>query len=116
MFSSPRLLLLLLLTASISCSSDAQRDSKLRLVLHRDRLLGSRQDAARSTLADLLLADLLQEENEELQEENEELRPPAEGGPKEVRADLERAAGGPPGPRESKAGCKNFFWKTFTSC
>lgn len=47
MVSSSRLrcllLLLLSLTASISCSSAAQRDSKLRLLLHRTPLLGSKQ-------------------------------------------------------------------------
>uniref|UniRef100_A0A671WVL0 Secreted protein n=1 Tax=Sparus aurata TaxID=8175 RepID=A0A671WVL0_SPAAU len=37
------LLLLLSFTASISCSSAAQRDSKLRLLLHRTPLLGSKQ-------------------------------------------------------------------------
>uniref|UniRef100_A0A670KG74 Somatostatin/Cortistatin C-terminal domain-containing protein n=1 Tax=Podarcis muralis TaxID=64176 RepID=A0A670KG74_PODMU len=36
----------------------------------------------------------------------------------EVRLELERSANLNPalGPRERKAGCKNFFWKTFTSC
>nr|prf somatostatin [Geotria australis] len=26
------------------------------------------------------------------------------------------AAMPPPGQRDRKAGCKNFFWKTFSSC
>ncbi|XP_042343164.1 somatostatin 1, tandem duplicate 1 isoform X2 [Plectropomus leopardus] len=120
MVSSSRLrcllLLLLSLTASISCSSAAQRDSKLRLLLHRTPLLGSKQDMSRASLAELLLADLLQVENEAL----EENFPLAEGEPEDVHVDLERAAGGGSGPllapRERKAGCKNFFWKTFTSC
>ncbi|XP_035477938.1 somatostatin 1, tandem duplicate 1 [Scophthalmus maximus] len=117
MISSPRLLFLLLsLTASISCSSAAQRDSKLRLLLHRTPLLSSKQDSSRSSLAELLLSDLLQVENEALEEENLRL---ADGEPEDVHVDLERAAGGAGpllAPRERKAGCKNFFWKTFTSC
>ncbi|XP_026233520.1 somatostatin 1, tandem duplicate 1 [Anabas testudineus] len=120
MVSFPRLrcllLLLLSLTASISCSSAAQRDAKLRLLLHRTPLLGSKQDMSRSSLAELLLSDLLQVENEALEDEN---LPLGDGEPEDVRVDLERAAaaGGPLlAPRERKAGCKNFFWKTFTSC
>ncbi|KAM9359069.1 somatostatin-1-like [Symphorus nematophorus] len=112
--SSCLLLLLLSLTASISCSSAAQRDSKLRLLLHRSPL---KQDMSRSSLAELLLSDLLQVENEALEEEN---FPLAEGEPEDVHVDLERAAVAGSGPllapRERKAGCKNFFWKTFTSC
>ncbi|XP_039987245.1 somatostatin 1, tandem duplicate 1 [Xiphias gladius] len=112
MVSSSRLrcllLLLLSLTASIRCSSAAQRDAKLRL-------LGSKQDLSRSALAELLLSDLLQVENKVLEEED---FPLTEGEPEDVRVDLERAAGAGPllAPRERKAGCKNFFWKTFTSC
>ncbi|KAF1393427.1 hypothetical protein PFLUV_G00015590 [Perca fluviatilis] len=114
--SSHLLLLLLSLTACISCSSAAQRDAKLRLLLHRTPLLqGSKQDMSRASLAELLLSDLLQVENEALEEES---FPLAEGEPEDVRMDLERAAAGGPllAPRERKAGCKNFFWKTFTSC
>ncbi|XP_069578770.1 somatostatin 1, tandem duplicate 1 [Brachyistius frenatus] len=119
MVSSSRLrcllLLLLSLTASISCSSAAQRDSKLRLLLHRTPLLGSKQDVSHSSLAELLLSDLMQMENEALEEEN---LPLPDGEPEDIHMDLERAAGAGPllAPRERKAGCKNFFWKTFTSC
>lgn len=71
---------------------------------------------SRSSLADLLLSDLLQVENQALDENF----PLAEGEPEEVHADMERAAAAGIGPflapRERKAGCKNFFWKTFTSC
>ncbi|XP_008285456.1 somatostatin 1, tandem duplicate 1 [Stegastes partitus] len=115
--SSSLLLLLLTFTASISCSSAAQRDSKLRLLLHRSPLMGSKQDISRSSLAELLLSDLLQVENEALEEEN---FPLAAGEPEDIHVDLERAAAAGTGPllapRERKAGCKNFFWKTFTSC
>ncbi|XP_017294001.1 somatostatin-1 [Kryptolebias marmoratus] len=116
MFSSRLLLLLLLsISASFSCCSAAQRDSKLRLLLHRTPLLGSKQDTSRSSLAELLLSDLLQMENEALEEDS---FPLPEGEPEDIRLDLERAAGAGPllAPRERKAGCKNFFWKTFTSC
>ncbi|KAM6931818.1 somatostatin 1, tandem duplicate 1 [Lycodopsis pacificus] len=109
------LLLLLSLTAFFSCSSAAQRDSKLRLLLHRTPLPGSKQDMSRASLVELLLSDLLQVENEALEEEDFAM---AEGEPEDVRVDLERAVGSGPllAPRERKAGCKNFFWKTFTSC
>ncbi|XP_019968032.1 somatostatin 1, tandem duplicate 1 [Paralichthys olivaceus] len=118
MVSSSRCLLLLFLSlsASISCCSAAQRDSKLRLLLHRSPLLSNKQELSRSSLAELLLSDLLQVENEALEEEN---FPLADGEPEDIHVDLERAAGatGPLlAPRERKAGCKNFFWKTFTSC
>uniref|UniRef100_A0A8C0UXH4 Somatostatin n=1 Tax=Cyanistes caeruleus TaxID=156563 RepID=A0A8C0UXH4_CYACU len=55
-----------------------------------------------------------QTENEAL--ESEDLSRGAEQD--EVRLELERSANSNPAlaPRERKAGCKNFFWKTFTSC
>ncbi|KAK5868167.1 hypothetical protein PBY51_009206 [Eleginops maclovinus] len=108
--SSSHLLLLLSLSASLCCCSAAQRDSKL-LLLHRSPL---KQELSRASLAELLLSDLLQE-NEALEEDG---FPAAAGEPENVRVDLERdAAAGPLlSPRERKAGCKNFFWKTFTSC
>lgn len=75
------------------------------------------QDSSRAAVAELLLSDLLQVENEALEEEN---FPLVEGEPEDVHVDLERAAATGSGPllapRERKAGCKNFFWKTFTSC
>ncbi|KAF7657105.1 hypothetical protein LDENG_00031900 [Lucifuga dentata] len=108
------LLLFLSLTTSINCSSAVQRDSKLHLLLHRSPLLTGKQDISRSSLAELLLADLLQAENEAL--EDDFLL--GGGDPEDVHMDLERAVADGPllGPRERKAGCKNFFWKTFTSC
>lgn len=69
------------------------------------------QDLARYTLADLL-SELAQAENEAL--EPEDLSRAVEKD--DVRLELERAAGPMLAPRERKAGCKNFFWKTFTSC
>ncbi|KAK9401519.1 somatostatin [Crotalus adamanteus] len=69
-------------------------------------------------LAKYFLAELLSEpnlpENEALA--SDDLSRGAEQD--EVRLELERSANLNPGltPRERKAGCKNFFWKTFTSC
>ncbi|MGH0138050.1 UNVERIFIED_CONTAM: hypothetical protein FKN15_064161 [Acipenser sinensis] len=61
-----------------------------------------------------LLSELAQSENDALA--SDELSRAAEQN--DVRLELERSANGNPAmaPRERKAGCKNFFWKTFTSC
>uniref|UniRef100_A0A7M4F3J9 Somatostatin n=1 Tax=Crocodylus porosus TaxID=8502 RepID=A0A7M4F3J9_CROPO len=69
-------------------------------------------------LAKYFLAELLSEPS---QTENEALEPEdlSRGAEQdEVRLELERSANSNPAlaPRERKAGCKNFFWKTFTSC
>lgn len=69
------------------------------------------QELARLTLAELL-SELAQSENEALESEDVSRGPEGE----DVRFDLERSAGSMLAPRERKAGCKNFFWKTFTSC
>lgn len=66
------------------------------------------QELTRYTLAELL-AELAQAENEVL--DSDEVSE-SEG----ARLEMERAAGPMLAPRERKAGCKNFFWKTFTSC
>ncbi|XP_020365362.1 somatostatin-1A-like [Rhincodon typus] len=59
-----------------------------------------------------LLAELANAENEVL--DGEDL--PRMAKQDEVRVDLERSANPNSPQRERKAGCKNFFWKTFTSC
>ncbi|MBN3278055.1 SMS protein, partial [Polyodon spathula] len=73
----------------------------------------SSQDLLKYSLAELL-SELAQSENDALA--SDELSRAAEQD--EVRLELERSANGNPAmaPRERKAGCKNFFWKTFTSC
>uniref|UniRef100_A0A8C7UUK1 Somatostatin-2 n=1 Tax=Oncorhynchus mykiss TaxID=8022 RepID=A0A8C7UUK1_ONCMY len=40
------------------------------------------------------------------------------GAKEDLRVELERSVGNPNNlpPRERKAGCKNFYWKGFTSC
>ncbi|MGH0151653.1 UNVERIFIED_CONTAM: hypothetical protein FKN15_028869 [Acipenser sinensis] len=70
-------------------------------------------DLLKYSLAELL-TELAQSENDALA--SDELSRAAEQD--EVRLELERSANGNPAmaPRERKAGCKNFFWKTFTSC
>uniref|UniRef100_A0A4W5L1S9 Somatostatin-2 n=1 Tax=Hucho hucho TaxID=62062 RepID=A0A4W5L1S9_9TELE len=42
----------------------------------------------------------------------------SEGSTAEAKEDLERSVDNPNNlpPRERKAGCKNFYWKGFTSC
>ncbi|KAM9317507.1 somatostatin-1-like [Pholidichthys leucotaenia] len=104
--SSLRCLLLLLaaLTASISCSPAAQRDSKLRLLLQRNPQLSSTQA-----------------ENEALEEDN---FPLAKWEPKEAHMDPGQAANIAPQfdkPQKKKQGkgksrCIHFFWKTFNPC
>ncbi|KAM4628390.1 somatostatin 1, tandem duplicate 1 [Polymixia lowei] len=111
---SPRLrcaLALLSFTAALCCVSAAPSDAKLRQLLQRS-LLGpvGKQDVARYTLAEVL-SELAQAENEAL-----EMDGLSRGAEEDVRVELERAAGPVLAPRERKAGCKNFFWKTFTSC
>ncbi|KAK9962464.1 hypothetical protein ABG768_007828 [Culter alburnus] len=105
-------LALLSLALAVSSVSAAPSDAKLRQLLQRSLLNpAGKQELARYTLTDLL-SDLVQAENEVL--EPEDLSRAVEKD--EVRLELERAAGPMLAPRERKAGCKNFFWKTFTSC
>ncbi|XP_062328973.1 somatostatin 1, tandem duplicate 1 [Osmerus eperlanus] len=96
----------------ISSVSAAPSDAKLRQLLQRSLLApAGKQELARYTLAELL-SELVQAENEAM--DSEDLSRGAEQ--EDVRLELERAAGPQLAPRERKAGCKNFFWKTFTSC
>ncbi|XP_016384495.1 somatostatin-1A-like [Sinocyclocheilus rhinocerous] len=106
-------LALLSLALTVSSVSAAPTDAKLRQLLQRSLLNpAGKQELARYTLADLL-SDLVQAENEALEPEDLS-RAAVEKD--DVRLELERAAGPMLAPRERKAGCKNFFWKTFTSC
>uniref|UniRef100_A0ACB8FC09 Uncharacterized protein n=1 Tax=Sphaerodactylus townsendi TaxID=933632 RepID=A0ACB8FC09_9SAUR len=77
-----------------------------------------RQKASGHELAKYFLAELLSEPNQAENEalESDDMSRGAEQD--EVRLELERSANLNPAlaPRERKAGCKNFFWKTFTSC
>ncbi|XP_061683345.1 somatostatin-1-like [Syngnathoides biaculeatus] len=84
-------------------------------------LASYKQDLVGSSLAEAVLWDLLRMENQATEDDDDE-RGPRRSGEAEDRGDdpprrrsalrLAEVAG----PRERKAGCKNFFWKTFTSC
>ncbi|KAK1786130.1 hypothetical protein P4O66_017860 [Electrophorus voltai] len=105
-------LALLSLALTVSSVSGAPSDAKLRQFLQRSLVAPSgKQELARYTLAELL-SELAQAENEAM--ESDDLSRGTEQ--EDVRLELERAAGPMLAPRERKAGCKNFFWKTFTSC
>ncbi|XP_024299221.1 somatostatin-1A [Oncorhynchus tshawytscha] len=105
-------LALLSLALTISSVSAAPSDAKLRQLLQRSLMApAGKQELARYTLAELL-SELALAENEAI--ESDDLSRGVEQ--EDVRLELERAAGPVLAPRERKAGCKNFFWKTFTSC
>ncbi|NWH61991.1 SMS protein, partial [Geococcyx californianus] len=107
-------LALLSIALALSTVSAAPSDPRLRQFLQKSLAAA----AGKQELAKYFLAELLSEpgqtENEAL--ESEDLSRGAEQD--EVRLELERSANSNPAlaPRERKAGCKNFFWKTFTSC
>ncbi|KAM6946189.1 somatostatin 1, tandem duplicate 1 [Aplochiton taeniatus] len=105
-------LALLSVALAVSSVSAAPSDAKLRQLLQRSLMApAGKQDLARYTLAELL-SELAQAENEAM--ESDDLSRGVEQ--EDVRMELERAASPVLAPRERKAGCKNFFWKTFTSC
>ncbi|KAG8581586.1 hypothetical protein GDO81_007726 [Engystomops pustulosus] len=105
-------LTLLSLALAVSSISAAPTDPRLRQFLQKSLAAAGKQELAKYFLAELL-SEPSQTENEAL--ESDDL-PRAEQD--EVRLELERSANSSPAlaPRERKAGCKNFFWKTFTSC
>ncbi|XP_061733822.1 somatostatin 1, tandem duplicate 1 [Nerophis ophidion] len=104
MCSSSHLLVLLLSLCAVAAVP--RREGK--------HLMLSKEDVLHASLVDLLLSDLLQTENEVVEDDSFA----AGMDPGDVHVALERSASGGPllAPRERKAGCKNFFWKTFTSC
>ncbi|XP_076833313.1 somatostatin 1, tandem duplicate 1 [Brachyhypopomus gauderio] len=105
-------LALLSLALAVSSVSGAPSEAKLRQFLQRSLIAPSgKQGLARQEVLELL-SQLLQAENEAM--ESDDL--PRGTEEEDVRYELERAAGPMLAPRERKAGCKNFFWKTFTSC
>lgn len=97
---------------SISSSPPSSFLSSLSLSLFRSSF-HPMQELAKYFLAELL-SEPNQTENDAL--EPEDLSQAAEQD--EMRLELQRSANSNPAmaPRERKAGCKNFFWKTFTSC
>ncbi|XP_063162330.1 somatostatin [Candoia aspera] len=108
------LALLVSVALAWSTGAAAPSDPRLRQVLQKSLAAA----AGKQELAKYLLAELLSEPS---QAENEALGSDdvSRGAEQdEVRLELERSANLNSGltPRERKAGCKNFFWKTFTSC
>ncbi|XP_010222689.1 PREDICTED: somatostatin-like [Tinamus guttatus] len=102
------------LALALGTVSAAPSDPRLRQFLQKSLAAAAgKQELAKYFLAELL-SEPSQTENEAL--ESEDLSRGAEQD--EVRLELERSANSNPAlaPRERKAGCKNFFWKTFTSC
>ncbi|XP_044523593.1 somatostatin [Gracilinanus agilis] len=107
-------LALLSITLALSSVSAAPSDPRLRQFLQKSlAATAGKQELAKYFLAELL-SEPSQTENEAL--EPEELTQDVE--PEEMRMELQRSANSNPAmtTRERKAGCKNFFWKTFTSC
>ncbi|XP_077204140.1 somatostatin [Paroedura picta] len=108
------LALLVSVALALSSAAAAPSDPRLRQFLQKSLAAA----AGKQELAKYFLAELLSEPN---QAENEALEADdvSRGADQdEVRLELERSANLNPAlaPRERKAGCKNFFWKTFTSC
>ncbi|KAG2463408.1 somatostatin-1A-like [Polypterus senegalus] len=97
----------------VICEVGAAPRSDLRLqrLLQRAAATGMGREAlTRFTLEDII-SQLGQSESELTESEV-----PADN---EVHLDLERSTESGANqlpPRERKAGCKNFYWKTFTSC
>ncbi|XP_058043886.1 somatostatin [Ahaetulla prasina] len=108
--------LALLVSVSVAWSTVAAAPSDPRLRQFLQKSLAAA--AGKQELAKYFLAELLSEPNQLDNEAlgSDDLSRGAEQD--EVRLELERSANLNPGltPRERKAGCKNFFWKTFTSC
>ncbi|XP_066478536.1 somatostatin [Tiliqua scincoides] len=108
------LALLASVALALSSVAAAPSDPRLRQFLQKSLAAAAgKQELAKYFLAELL-SENSQTENEAL--ESDDLSRGAEQD--EVRLELERSANLNPAlaPRERKAGCKNFFWKTFTSC
>ncbi|NXU24686.1 SMS protein, partial [Thalassarche chlororhynchos] len=106
------LLSIALALGTVSAAPPAPKRQRV-IVVSLSFSLFSPKELAKYFLAELL-SEPSQTENEAL--ESEDLSRGAEQD--EVRLELERSANSNPAlaPRERKAGCKNFFWKTFTSC
>ncbi|XP_055053066.2 somatostatin 1.2 [Misgurnus anguillicaudatus] len=110
---------LVLLGLSVLCDrgTDAQLEPDINLrhhrLLQRARAIGlATQDWTRKDLEELLSALSVPE-----MEVRENDVSPA-GANEDLRMELERSAENTNAlpPRERKAGCKNFYWKGFTSC
>ncbi|XP_060690061.1 somatostatin-1-like [Hemiscyllium ocellatum] len=86
---------------------------------YRDLLQTSMAAAGPRSKAELIKYNLVQLLSELANAENEALEAedlPGMAKQDEIRVELERSANANSPQRERKAGCKNFFWKTFTAC
>ncbi|XP_072895073.1 somatostatin 1, tandem duplicate 1 [Hemitrygon akajei] len=106
-------LALLTIALAVLTVGSAPTDGRYRGMLKKLAAAGARGKAELEeySLAQLL-AELANAENEAL-EADDVSRAAQED---EVRMELERSVNPNLAQRERKAGCKNFFWKTFTSC
>ncbi|XP_078057650.1 somatostatin 1, tandem duplicate 1 [Mustelus asterias] len=104
-------LALLSIALTMLSVSSAPTDNRYREILQRSMAASGTRGKAELTKYSLaqLLSELENAENEAL--ETDDL-----GERNEVRMELERSINPNLANRERKAGCKNFFWKTFTSC
>ncbi|XP_038605401.1 somatostatin [Tachyglossus aculeatus] len=110
----PCALALLSIALAMSGVTAAPSDPRLRQFLQKSLAAAAgKQELAKYFLAELL-SEPSQTENEAL--ESEDLQQDAEQD--DMRMELQRSTNSKPAmtPRERKAGCKTFFWKTFTSC
>ncbi|XP_007910586.1 somatostatin-1A-like [Callorhinchus milii] len=107
-------LALLSIALTVLSVTSAPAHDRYREILQRSLAAAgarSKPELTKYSLAQLL-AELANAENEALEAEDM-ARATAQD---EVRVELERSANPNLAQRERKAGCKSFFWKTFTSC
>uniref|UniRef100_UPI00398E946A somatostatin 1, tandem duplicate 1 isoform X2 n=1 Tax=Pristiophorus japonicus TaxID=55135 RepID=UPI00398E946A len=105
-------LALLSIALAVLSVGSTPTDNRYREILQRSMASPAlKQELTKYTLAQLL-SELANAENEALEADDI----PRLGEQDEVRVELERSANPNLAQRERKAGCKNFFWKTFTSC
>ncbi|KAM7398717.1 hypothetical protein PAMP_018036 [Pampus punctatissimus] len=115
---SPAILVLMALVLGVSSQPDRDQNQDLELELRHHQLLQQArsagllsQDWSKRAVEDLLAQMSLPEADTQREADVVSM---ATGG----RMNLERSVDPPNNlpPRERKAGCKNFYWKGFTSC
>ncbi|MBN3320517.1 SMS protein, partial [Atractosteus spatula] len=94
-------------------SAVSHSDLRFRRFLQKAKAAGlNTQDSSKYALEDLI-SQLVQSDSEALENEMSVLDENSDAG-----LELERSAdmGKVIPPRERKAGCRNYYWKTITSC
>ncbi|XP_062328971.1 somatostatin 1.2 [Osmerus eperlanus] len=107
------LLGLALMLCNHGATSQPDLDLRHRRLLQRARAVGvATQDWSKRAVEDILSQLSLPEA------EAQESEVSTSGAKDDLRVELERSVDSPNNlpPRERKAGCKNFYWKGFTSC